>query len=107
MDSAMTKDQLNQQNLTYQNTQGISSNCAMSGYTPAFQDTLTGEIHLSKFADGRLAPIHVIDGLPQEWIVQRDENQRAILARDTIIAGFVRDGVFFTRKQLADKPSNP
>lgn len=103
----MTKDQLNQQNIAYQNTQGISSNCTMSGYTPAFQDALSGEIHLSKFADGRLAPIHVIDGLPQEWIVKWDENKRALMAKETVIAGFVRDGIFFTRKQLADKPTDP
>lgn len=98
----MTKDRLIIENAHYNKTLGVSNNCATLGYLPAFKDTMTGEIHLSMFADGRLAPIHVLDGLPREWIVTRDSRQRALKVKDTIVAGFVRNGIFFTRNQLAN-----
>ena len=100
----MKKDLLTEQNAYYKGTLGVSNNCAELGYLPAFKDTITGQIHLSLFADGRLAPIHVLDGLPKEWIVKRDNSQRAIQVKDSVVAGFVRDGIFFTREQLAGKP---
>ena len=102
----MKKDLLNEQNAYYKGTLGVSNNCAELGYLPAFKDTISGQIHLSLYADGRLAPIHVLDGLPREWIEKRDSSQRAIQVKDSVVAGFVRNGVFFTREQLASKPTN-
>ena len=50
----------------------------------------TGRTYLSRYSDGRPAPIHIHDGLP-EAIQWRTEIN--------IIPGFVRDGRFYTREQ--------
>ncbi len=102
----MTKDLLTKENAHYRGTLGVSNNCAELGYLPAFKDTVTGEIQISLFADGRLAPIHVLDGLPKEWVVKQDGEQHPTKVKDSVVAGFVRNGIFFTREQLADKPSD-
>ena len=68
---------------------------------PAFQDISTGHIELSRFQDGRLAPCHFLDGLPEEWIIQRDVKGRALKTRNEVISGFIRLGQFFTRMEAA------
>ena len=57
-----------------------------ASFRPAFLDYSTCTIHMSRFADGRLAPVHIRDTLPEE-----------LLAKGTLIAGFERNGFFYTR----------
>ena len=74
--------------------------CATFGFLPAFRDLDSGETHLSTNDDGSLAPIHLIDALPEEWVIERDELGRSTALKETIIAGFVRDGRFYTYAEV-------
>lgn len=68
---------------------------------PAFQDTSTGVIYLSCFTDGRPAPVHVLDGLPDSAVLQRAPDGRVAAIKQTVVAGFSREGQFYTREQAA------
>ena len=71
------------------------------GFRPAFLDFATLKIYLSRFADGRPAPIHHIGGLPDEVVVARTPCGRVIAPKATLIAGFERNGFFYTRSAAA------
>ena len=74
------------------------------GFLPAYQDPLTGETHLSVYEDGRVAVVHLLDGVPAHWVEERDERNRPIALKDGIVAGFVRNGEFFTHTDLREMP---
>ncbi len=78
--------------------------CAVSGFLPAFKDSVTGEVYLSRFRDHSTAPIHLLDGLPDHWVTERDEDGRVTRVRGSIMAGFVRDGRFYSRDEAACLP---
>jgi hypothetical protein len=90
-----------QQNHIYRETGGVSEGNRDQGFRPAFLDQSTGTTRLSRFSDGRIAPLHVLDGLPDELIAARDVNGHVKTARDCVIAGFLRGGLFYTREQAA------
>lgn len=92
---------LKEQNKHFCGTGGCSQENSGEGFRPAFKDTGTGVIYLSCFADGRLAPLHLLDGLPTEVVIARDNNGRVIAVKDSVIAGFVREGQFYTRAEAA------
>lgn len=71
------------------------------GFRPAFFDTATCTLHLATFADGRPAPVHLLDGLPDELVVVRSDCGRVIAAKASLVAGFERDGYFYTRRSAA------
>ena len=102
MNIAMTQSVLKEQNDTYRGTRGVSAGCMDLGYVPAFHNSDTGETCRSQFADGRPAPMHLLDGLPDSWILKRNARQRAIKVKASIIAGFLRNGRFYTREQVAN-----
>ncbi len=89
------------QNRIYQETGGVSEGNRDQGFRPAFLDQSTGTTWLSRFADGRIAPLHMLDALPDELIATRDMNGHVKTARDCVIAGFLRGGLFYTRGQAA------
>ncbi len=97
----MTTEVLRKENLDYVGTGGVSQENHSSGFLPAFYDLLTGCGHFSRFVNGTLAPIHVLDGLPEEWIIERDQSGKVHSVKDSVIAGFIRDGYFYTREQAA------
>ena len=97
----LTTSVLRQQNLAFQGTGGVSAGNRSQGFVPAFLDTETGMIHLARYADGRPAPLHLLDGLPQELVVNRDAAGRCVAASRSLIAGFVQAGLFYTREQAA------
>lgn len=99
--SPLTCQQLQAQNQRFKGTCGISQENRSLGFLPAFVDTRDGKIYLARFADGRLAPMHLLDGLPETVIEKRDEYGKVIAVKDCVIAGFVRDGHFYTREQAA------
>lgn len=86
---------LEEQNRDFSHTGGVSQANRAYGFLPAFLDAQTGAVYLSRFSDGRVAPIHVLDGLPPELVDQ------------SLITGFVRDGRFFTRAEAAEAVSLP
>ena len=94
--------QLAEENRQFAGTGGVSEGNAQASFTPAFQDAGTGQIAISRFKDGRPAPFHLFDGLPETWILKRDFEGRVVEVKATIVSGFVRLGQFFTRQQASD-----
>jgi len=72
-----------------------------AGFHPAFRDHASGAVWLSRFRDGRPAPCHLLDGLPDEAVSHRAADGRPRALKSSVESGFVRDGVFFTRDQAA------
>ena len=97
----MTDELLKQENELHEGTGGRSQENRDLGFRPAFLDFQTQVIYPSRFADGRPAPIHVLDGLPDEVIVDRAASGRVVAAKASIISGFVRNGFFYTRSAAA------
>lgn len=101
MNSMMSPAQLESENGHYLGSGGRSQENAGIGFRPAFLDPQTRTVYLSRFADGRPAPFHVLDGLPDALIAQRHIDGRVARTRVVMISGFVRGGEFFTRDQAA------
>ena len=97
-----TKAVLEKENLAFLGTPGVSSENLGNGFRPAFCDSETGQVEISCFQNGQPAPMHMIEGLPESWIVERDADSRATAIKHTVIAGFVRDNFFYTRSEAAD-----
>ncbi len=93
--------ELQLENSTFRDTGGVSQNNRGSGFRPAYRNIRTGQTVVSRFANGEPAPVHVLEGVPPEWVVARDGQGyvRRVLA--TIVSGFVRDGRFYTREAAA------
>ena len=89
------------QNAVFAGTGGVSHNNRSAGFFPAYQNLLTGEAVISRFADGSPAPVHVLDGLPADWVAARDELGNVCSVLDAVVAGFLREGVFYTRDAAA------
>ena len=101
MKRLMTETELKRENTVHVGTGGRSQENSGLGFRPAFFDFATQRIYPSRFADGRLAPFHLLDGLPDEVVVDRSANGRVVAAKATLISGFVRDGFFYTRTAAA------
>ena len=71
------------------------------GFRPAFFDFATCAIHLSRYRDGRVAPFHLLDGLPDEAVLVRSSCGRVVSVKASLIAGFERGGFFYTRAAAA------
>lgn len=97
----LTLKRLADQNQHFEGTAGVSHENRSLGFLPAFADTDTGMVYLSRFANGQLAPMHLLDGLPEKVVEQRDACGRVMAVKDSVIAGFVRDDYFYTREQAA------
>jgi hypothetical protein len=94
-----TPSTLAAENDQYFGTAGCSAGNRGLGFRPAFLDSATGAVYPSRFADGRPAPVHVLDGLPQHLVTQRAPDRRVRAVRDGVVAGFVRDWRFYTREE--------
>lgn len=94
-------------NALFAGTGGVSERNRAAGFAPAYRDSESGEVALSRFADGTLAPVHVLEGLPTDWVLARDGDGCVIRVRATVEAGFVRDGRFYTREAAALSLSRP
>lgn len=97
----LTKTTLRRQTIAFRGTGGISEENGSCGFIPAFQDTETGAVYRARFADGRPAPMHLLDGLPSSVVVKRDESGKVAAIKSSLIAGFIRCGRFYTREQAA------
>ena len=101
MNTLMTRKRLSTENYRYQNSPGVSQNNRCAGFAPAFHDRATGRTELSRFVGGSPAPFHLIDGLPDDWIVKRGPAGNTLAVKSSVIAGFVRNGQFYTREEAA------
>lgn len=98
---ALTVQHLEHENLRHRGTAAVSAENRSLGFQPAFVDHETHAIYLSRFGDGRPAPFHVLDGLPRELVLSRRACGRVAAAKSSLVAGFVRDGRFYTREEAA------
>jgi hypothetical protein len=101
MNRLMSWEQLRNDNRIFGGTGGVSDGNCTAGFIPAFCDTATGRVEPSRHADGSLAPIHLLVGLPREWAVEFGNGNTVLAVKETVIAGFLRANVFFTRDQAA------
>lgn len=97
----LTSLALRQQNRRFRGTGGVSAENRSLGFAPAFLDTATDQIYRACFADGRPAPMHLLEGLPPSAVAARDAVGRVIALKPTVLAGFVREDRFYTREQAA------
>jgi hypothetical protein len=92
------------QHPAYHETPDLAVGPALLGFLPAFRDLHTQEVHLSVNGSGKPASVHLLDHLPDHWVIERDERGRITALKDGIIAGFMRQHRFFTRAELARTP---
>ena len=91
---------LEKQQKTYQKISGMNISDLCVGFIPAFRDLSTDETHLSITSEGKISPIHLIDGLPLDWVTEWDLQGYPKLLKPSVIAGFFRGENFFTLEQL-------
>jgi hypothetical protein len=58
---------------------------------------------LSRYPDGHAAPVHTLEGLPDEVVAARDANGKVVKTKNTLISGFLKGNTFYTRQQAAAK----
>jgi hypothetical protein len=97
----LSAERLQDENQAQTATGGRSEENHGLGFRPAFLDFETQTVYPCRFANGMPAPFHLLDGLPDEVIVDRAPTGRAITAKATLISGFVRNGYFYTRTAAA------
>jgi hypothetical protein len=101
MKDGMSVARLQLENLLHRGTGGRSEENRSLGFRPAFLDFATQRIYLSCYANGLAAPVHILDGLPDEAVIERGPGGRVIRTKATIVSGFVRNGFFYTRRAAA------
>lgn len=84
-----------------QNAHQHSCNVRARGFQPAYKDNATGTVYLSVDNEGKPAPIHLLQSLPRELIIQSPDSDKVLAIKDSVIAGFVKDGKFYSRSQAA------
>ena len=97
----MDNKRLRQENLAFVGTQGVSPGQHCGKFSAGFVDRATGRIELARFVNGDPAPMHLIAGLPADWAEERDVDGEICRVKKSVEAGFIKDGVFYTRQQLA------
>ncbi|MBL8527081.1 MAG: hypothetical protein JNL68_05305 [Burkholderiales bacterium] len=80
---------------------GCSEGNAGLGFRPAFRDADTGRVYASCFGDGRPAPVHLYDGLPDDVVIERTTYGHVTAVKRSLVSGFVRCGRFYTREEAA------
>ncbi|NMG77121.1 hypothetical protein [Aromatoleum diolicum] len=99
--AALSPCQLRRENAEFRDTGGRSEENRSSGFRPAFMDIATCMVYESRFADGRLAPFHLLDGLPDTVVLTRDAGGRVARIKESVVSGFVLSGRFYTREEAA------
>ena len=66
----------------------------MIGLSPAFRETTTGEVHLSRNQDGKLSGVHSFFHLPTHWISETAPCGDAMALIPTVEAGYWRSTGF-------------
>src|ERR1700687_4509615 len=99
MGHTLTETLLALETARFNGTGGVSENNRCLGFQPAFIDRETGTVYLSRFPDGRLAPCHLLDGLPAELVLARNEQGRVTRVKSSVVSGFVHDERLYTRDE--------
>ena len=101
IETALNHQVLAQENQIYAGTGGISQGNRSHDFVPGYLDTESGETAVSCFADGQPAPIHLLEGLPETWILERNVDGEVLQIKKGVIAGFIRNERFYSRNQAA------
>ena len=101
MAQTLTLQTLEAENQSFAGTGGISSANRHYGFTPGFLDRETGAVYCSCWADGTPAPFHALDGLPDHLVLARNHRGHIVAIKSSVVAGFIRFGLFYTREQAA------
>jgi hypothetical protein len=101
MNDVLTERVLQLETQAFQGTGGVSANSRTYCFHPAFLDTSTDTVYLSRFANGQPAPFHLLDGLPDEVVVARGASGKVQAVKPTVVSGFVRCDRFYTREEAA------
>ncbi|MGD8415441.1 MAG: hypothetical protein PVH91_00140 [Pseudomonadales bacterium] len=96
-----TPERLREENQVFAGTGGVSERAAGSGFVPAFRDDADGRVEIARTQNGCPATMHLFCCLPDEWVTERDQTGQIVALIDSVVAGFVRDGVFYTREEAA------
>ena len=96
----MSQSQLSEQQGAYEKLGSTVFGDAGFGFMPAFMDLDNEETHLAAFENGMPSVVHILDGLPDYWISERDEQGKAVSLRTGVIAGFMRNGSFYTLSEI-------
>jgi len=96
----LTARTLRDENRVFRGTGGVSAGNRALGFRPAFKDTTSGTVYLSCFADGRPAPIHMLEGLPKALTHARGASSN--IMKNCVVAGFVLENTFYTREEAAN-----
>ncbi len=91
------------ENIEYQNTAGLSGNNVEQGFVPAFLDMKSGKVYRSCYSNGKLAAVHLYDGLPDELITKRNMSNKALAVKASVVSGFLFEQRFYTREQAVTK----
>ncbi len=101
-DRPLTRPRLKLENQRFEGTGGISVGNRPYGFLPAFRDSRTGHVYLSRFADGRLAPLHLLHSLPANLACKTNAAGHVVAVHSSVTAGFVHEDRFYTREQAAN-----
>lgn len=101
MTTVLSRAVLESENHQFFGTGARSQENQSLGFRPAFMDRETGIVYGSCFSDGRPAPFHLLDGLPDEIVLSRNPFGRVATVKSSVVSGFVLDQQFFTREQAA------
>lgn len=74
----------------------------MGRFVPCFRCKTTGEVFFPLDANGNIAPIHLLNGIPERFVTSRGLDGGALSVCPDIESGFYRDGQFYTRKEAAE-----
>lgn len=80
---------------------GPGPNAPDLGFHPAFRNNASGSIYLSRYADGRPAPMHLVANLPPDLAQEWTPEGRVSSLKASVISGYVRAGRFYTREEAA------
>jgi len=96
----LTQQQAVQQQGTHYRFNGAVFSDVSFGFMPAFKNIKNQQVHLSTDFGGQLSVMHILDGLPESWIDEKDEKGRALTLKSEIIAGFMRNADFYTLSEI-------
>lgn len=103
----LVRNSLAEENLRFAGTGGCSPENRDMGFLPAFFDGKSGRVYRSRYANGRPAPFHLLDGLPEALVVRSGATGRVTAVRPTVVSGFLRNGRFLTRAEAAAQAGPP
>jgi hypothetical protein len=96
-----TQESVQQESVEFAGTCGESATATQSRFHPAFRNEADGRVEVARMPNGQPAAMHLISALPESWAAKLDDDGHVVELIEGIVAGFVRDGRFYTREEAA------